>query len=704
MSEAPNLRILLVDDNPAIHEDFRKILAPRPQHDSALEEAEAVLFGGERPATVQPVAFPLESAFQGKEALEKVREARNAGRPFALAFVDVRMPPGWDGLETIEQLWKADPALQVVVCTAYSDYSWEKMSTRLGINENLVILKKPFDNIEVLQLAHALTRKWNVTEQARLRLDVLDRLVADRTASLQAANDNLRRSEERFSTAFRASPIPVAILASRSGRLVDLNEAFVNLTGMGAAQLIACSVEQLRKLIKLSPETLRALELGESVRNAPAQIASGTAEPRQILISFEPVTLGGEPHLLIMAQDISERLRLEAQLRQSQKMEAIGQLAAGVAHDFNNLLTIIQGHASLQLGQPGLSADLADSLGEIEHAAERAAELTRQLLAFSRRQIIHPRAIHLNELINGLVSMLKRLLGEAVELHCHLDQALPRIWADQTGIEQVLMNLTLNARDSMPKGGRITLFTESTMIGPGQVPAGSEALAGEHVCLGVTDTGSGMDPATRARIFEPFFTTKDVNKGTGMGLATVHGIVHQHRGWIDVVTAPGKGSTFRVYLPATHEAPAPAAPAVLSVPRNSRQDTILVVEDDDAVRSLVREVLEHHQYRVLEASTSEQALEVWRSHRAEVDLLLTDLVMPGNTSGLDLAQQLLAERPSLRVVYTTGYSAEVAGTTVHLQEGVNYLPKPYLSSKLTAILHTALAQDSPTGPAAPAAQ
>lgn len=702
MSDAPNLRILLVDDNPAIHEDFRKILAPRNQNESALEEAEAVLFGSERSAAIQAAVFPLESAFQGKDALEKVRDALKAGQPFALAFVDVRMPPGWDGLETIEALWKADPSLQVVVCTAYSDYSWEKMTTRLGINENLVILKKPFDNIEVLQLAHALTRKWNVTAQARLRLDVLDRLVADRTASLQTANDNLRRSEERFSTAFRASPIPVAILARRSGRLVDLNEAFVNLTGMSAAQLIACSMEQLRQLIELSPDTLRDLDQGESVRNAPAQIVCGAAEARQILISLEPVTLAGEPHLLIMAQDISERLRLEAQLRQSQKMEAIGQLAAGVAHDFNNLLTIIQGHASLQLGQPGLSADLADSLGEIEHAAERAAELTRQLLAFSRRQIIHPRAINLNELIRGLVSMLKRLMGESVELHCRLDESLPRVWADQTGIEQVLMNLTLNARDSMPKGGRITLFTESIMIGPGEVPAGSEALAGEHVCLGVTDTGSGMDATTRARIFEPFFTTKDVNKGTGMGLATVHGIVHQHRGWIDVATAPGHGSTFRVYLPATHEAAAPAIPATRTAPRSSRQDTILVVEDDDAVRSLVREVLEHHHYRVLEAATTGQALEMWRDHNAEIDLLLTDLVMPGDASGLDLARQLLGERPSLRVIYTTGYSAEVAGTAVALQEGVNYLPKPYLSSKLTAILHAALAQDAPSTGTAPA--
>ena len=391
-SSPPPHRILIVDDNPAIHEDFRKILISAHARNTALEQVESVLFN-------QPMAphlamrFHLDSAYQGQEALDKVTNSLAEGQPFAMAFIDIRMPPGWDGIETIERLWEAHPDLQCVVCTAYSDYSWEKMSTRLGLNDNLVILKKPFDNIEVLQLAHALTRKWSVTQNAQRQLERLDDMVNERTAEL-------RRSEERFSTAFRASPVALVIQTLEDDRLVDANDAFTALLGFERAHFLGRTPIEFGLGIDYADN-------GERLpRNCPAKITTAAGDLRDVLVSTARISLSGQPHLLMMIEDISERLRLEAQLRQAQKMEAIGQLAAGVAHDFNNLLTIVQGHASLQLATPGHSADTIESLSQIEQAAERAADLTRQLLAFSRRQIMRPRVLSLNKLVEGLLSML----------------------------------------------------------------------------------------------------------------------------------------------------------------------------------------------------------------------------------------------------------------------------------------------------------
>jgi len=701
MSTPAHYRILVVDDNPAIHDDFRKILLGHQGQNSALAAAEAILFDNAPASSSDLASFTIDSAFQGREALEKVTDALAAGKPYAMAFVDVRMPPGWDGVETIGHLWKADPTLQVVVCTAYSDYSWDKMTECLGVSDNLVLLKKPFDNVEVLQLSHALTKKWLVTLQAQLRMDELESMVAARTQELKAAYDELRLSEERFSKAFHDSPMPQAVQTLRAQRFLDVNDAFLRMTGFTRAEVVGRTPFELHLCLDYESRFTQFLREGKIVREVEAQISTRKGELRNALMSLEPLTIGGEAHVLLMVQDVTDRHQLEAQLRQAQKMEAIGQLAAGVAHDFNNLLTIIQGHASLHLDRHNDVPELAASLHQINGAAERAADLTRKLLTFSRRGMIRPKVVDINETINNLGKMLRRLLGEKTQLQTALCGGLPHVLADTTSLEQVLMNLTLNARDAMPEGGAITIATDSVHLTEDAVQGRTDARPGEFIRLSVIDTGTGMDEATRNRIFEPFFTTKGINKGTGMGLATVYGIVKQHDGWVEVSTALGKGTTFHVMLPVTDRRADASTVAAMIPAADNGDHTIFVVEDDEAVRTLVVEILESYQYRVISAENGDTAIAMWPRVCDEVDLLLTDMVMPGNANGLDVARHCISSKPDLKIIYTSGYSSELFSSNVSLRDGVNYLPKPYLTGKLTAIIRSALDPKSPPLNSAP---
>jgi two-component system cell cycle sensor histidine kinase/response regulator CckA len=692
MSLMQNNRILLVDDNPAIHTDFKKILLAGKNRSEGLDSAEAILFGEvKHGAGPQMEHFELESAMQGREALDKVKHALAEERPFAAAFVDVRMPPGWDGIETVARMWEVQPDLQVVICTAYSDYSWEDMMSRFGRSDNLLILKKPFDNVEVLQLAHALTKKWQVTKLADLRLKEMDVMVRQRTQELQTAHDRLRGSEERFSKAFHASPIAMAIHTLAEGRFADANEAFYRMTGFTREQLIGKTAAELNICRDLEARAWPTLRSQKSVRNIECDMPSADGVPRQALVSLEIFNLGAQPHVLMIAEDLTEKRKLESELRQAQKMEAVGQLAAGVAHDFNNILTIIQGHATLQLSVADLDHDAADSFRHIASAAERAANLTRQLLAFSRKQVMQPRRLDLNDLVRELSTMLPRLIGEHIHLKTELARELPPIFADDCNMEQIILNLAVNARDAMPSGGTLTIRTSEVNVDSDYQRRVPEAVAGRYVCLSVRDTGIGMDSATRDHIFEPFFTTKEVGQGTGLGLATVYGVVKQHDGWVEVETEAGKGSRFKILVPVTDEPAIEEEPKPEPAPRRMGSGrTVLVVEDDPSIRALVKEILIHHHYRVIEAADGEEALALANEYRTEIVLLLTDMVMPRGVSGRELAARLLHSRPDLKVIYTSGYSPELFDSNLALEEGVNYLPKPYTVEVLTEILYSAL--------------
>jgi PAS domain S-box-containing protein len=398
----------------------------------------------------------------------------------------------------------------------------------------------------------------------------------------------------------------------------------------------------------------------------------------------------GQPTVVVNARDITERRHLEDQLRQAQKMESVGQLAGGVAHDFNNILTVIQGHASL-LGADGELGDRQrSSVQQIVLATDRAANLTRQLLAFSRKQVLQQRYLDLNGVVHNMGKMLQRILGEDVSLHVHFDKQLPAIHADQGMIEQVLMNLAVNSRDAMPHGGQLILNTGTAELLADQPLPHPDAVPGHYVLLSVGDTGTGIPPEALPHIFEPFYTTKDVGKGTGLGLATVYGIVRQHLGWINVNSEVGRGTLFQIWLPASQEAPVDIAETAFMPLSEGGKETILVVEDEPALRLLVRSILDRSGYRVLEAESGVAALEVWEERGAEIDLVVTDMVMPDGLSGRELGLRLLQEKPSLKVIYSSGYSADVIGEEFLQKENNHFLQKPYHPNKLIELVRHCL--------------
>ncbi len=376
----------------------------------------------------------------------------------------------------------------------------------------------------------------------------------------------------------------------------------------------------------------------------------------------------------------AERRGLEAQLRQAQKLEAVGQLAGGVAHDFNNILTVIIGNIQLSVEKVrnalGAEHNVVHSMEQIDEAARRASALTRQLLAFSHRDVTQPRVLSLNSTLTGLDKMLRRLISEDIEFNLVADPQLRSIRADAGRIEQVVVNLVVNAVHAMPNGGRLTLETRNVILDEECTRSDVEAQTGPHVLLAVSDTGHGMDAATRERIFEPFFTTKPTDKGTGLGLSTVHGIVKQSGGHIMVESEPGQGTTFKIYLPAIDQAPADEAPAQQPIATPGGHETILLCEDDDPVRELIAETLRAGGYQVITAGRAEEALAAVDAHVGTLDLLITDVIVP-DMNGRMLSDRVGVVRPGLRTLFISGYASDVIAHHGVLEEGVEFLEKPF---------------------------
>jgi two-component system, cell cycle sensor histidine kinase and response regulator CckA len=509
------------------------------------------------------------------------------------------------------------------------------------------------------------------------------------------AKQLLKDRELKFRLLFEDNPLPMWVFDQESLRFLEVNQAAREHYGYSREEFLEMTLADVRP----AEDVPRLRE----VLHSQAGLPSGSSQWRhrlkdgrliEVEVAAHTISYGGRPAVLSVLQDVTRRHQLEEHLRQAAKMEAVGMLAGGIAHDFNNLLTIINGYSEMLLGKLEEGDPNYRVVEQILRAGERAAALTRQLLSFSRRQVLQPKVMDLNELVNGMESMLRRLIGEDVELRFVPAPELGRVSADPGQIEQVVMNLVVNARDAMPRGGNVTIETADVELDESYTATHITLKPGPYVALTVSDTGAGMDAETRAHLFEPFFTTKGQGKGTGLGLTTVFGIVKQSGGTVEVYSEPGLGTSVKVYLPRIQEAasaefPPPPARAAYG------SETILLVEDEDIVRHLVRDTLRQAGYRVLDAANPTEARLLCATHDGPIDLLITDLVMP-KESGRELAESLAPRRPEMRILFMSGYTGEAVAGNGLLKREVAFLQKPFTPGALSGAVRAILEENGKT--------
>jgi hypothetical protein len=523
----------------------------------------------------------------------------------------------------------------------------------------------------------------------------------------QRAEEALRESESKFRTLFDLVPYSLAI-HDADDRLVEVNARILKRLARNREAIVGHLMSEFY-ILSYTGNPIEPVPDGQILQDAlrgPVEVhlIGRTSEQRRVvLLSAANVSLGDERGILTCAVDITdlkeaekERTQLQTQLYQAQKMEAVGRLAGGVAHDFNNLLMVIIGHSDLALKRLNARNPIRRHITEIEKAGQRAAELTGQLLAFSRKQIIQPKVLDLNFVVKDVERMLRRLIGEDITLTIVLSPELGRVKADPSQMSQVLMNLAVNSRDAMPNGGHLTIETANVDPDDTFAMEQTEVRPGPFVRLVVSDSGIGMDAETRAHLFEPFFTTKRTGEGTGLGLATVYGIVKQAGGFIRVHSEPGKGATFQIYLPRVAETAEVKEAAISAAWASYGTETILLVEDQPEVRKLARMVLRSFGYNVLEAADAREALFHSARCAGPIHLLLTDVVMPG-MSGHELAAQLKPLRPEMKVLYMSGYTASAIVRQEILEAGINYLQKPVSRDNLAAKVREVLGPPRPAG-------
>jgi len=523
--------------------------------------------------------------------------------------------------------------------------------------------------------------------QARARLQ-------EEMEKFQRAEGALRESEERFRSLIENAADLIAIVRE-DGVLDFLSPSAKRVLGYLPEELVGRDAFEfihpddrdhiVAALYRATqqPATPRSEQCRFRHKDTTWRLLEGAGR----LLTVDP---SGKNNFVVNLRDITEQERLGELLRQAQKMEAIGQLAGGVAHDFNNILAAVLLHLGLLQQDSHLPPEIREGLQEVELGVKRAANLTRQLLLFSRREFRQVEPLDLNRLLDNLLKMLRRLLGEHIILEFHGERDLALIEGDVGMMEQVVMNLTVNARDAMPKGGRLSITTKVVDID--QAKSSTEARSGKFVCLTVADRGCGIDGATLKRVFEPFFTTKEFGRGTGLGLAIVYGIVKQHQGWTEIESTVGQGSTFKIFFPVAAERGRPASPETDSHAVRGGTEAILLVEDDSALRQVAGRALVRNGYRVIEAPNGVEALRLWKSYGPQIDLLFTDIIMPEGMTGIDLANQLRFEKDSLPVLLTSGYSPEMSTQAPPGEGRFSYLAKPYEPSVLAAAVRECLDQ------------
>jgi PAS domain S-box-containing protein len=553
-----------------------------------------------------------------------------------------------------------------------------------------------FFGVAEIMSGHVHEHPWYPYWNALMLLGFFVAAVYSLAAVLDARN-SMREGEARFQALFAQSLLGVAQVETATGRWVRVNQRLCAMLGFEADELQKMTYQDVTYTddVPKSVDAMRRLVAGEvkqlSIEKRYVRKDGNIVWGNLTMLPLWKEDQKPDFHLSVI-EDSTARRQLEERLRQSQKLESVGYLAGGMAHEFNNILAAMMLNMNLVQMMSSLEPQARDLLREVDELSKRAASLIKQLLAFSRKSVMNLQPMDLAAAVSGQCNMLGRFLGGNIMLEFSSAEGMSWVKADKSMVEQILLNLCLNARDAMKNGGQIRLRLQEMEVNAEQVSGQENAHPGKYVCLSVGDTGCGMDERTLKRLFEPFFTTKDLGQGTGLGLATVRGMVQQHHGWVEVESCLGKGSTFRVYLPA-------AAPQV-AAPTASEQEThvrgkgmILVAEDEPSVRRATRMLFARMGYVVLEATDGNEALEIWKTHREEIDLIFTDMLMPGGMTGLQLAEQVLAIKPGVKVIITSGYSTDLPDLSKAAESPIVYLPKPCDAATLTSVIQKCLQRE-----------
>jgi PAS domain S-box-containing protein len=658
-------------------------------------------------AVLKGYGYKVRSASDGVEALELASE-----EDFDMIISDILMPR-MDGFQLCRAV-KSDSRLKktafVFYTATYTDSADEEFALSLGAERFIL---KPIEPERFIGILREVIREH---ENGRLKAprtpiddekvylkeynERLVRKLEDKMIELERINKGLKESEEKYRDLIENANDAVLVF-DVDGNITFANPKFTEMTGYSLSEAKGMHFSRLIHPgdLEMCSEYFRKRQAGEKVpRNYEFRIVTNSGEILQVDNNVSTIRKEGRiVGILKIMRDVSERKRvedekrrIEAQLLQSQKMEAIGTLAGGVAHDFNNMLTTIQGYTELAMTTLDEADPVYQNLKQVHHAAIRAADLTRQLLLFSRKQPMELVPLNINRTIDNLLKMLKRLIGEDIAIHTDLETGIWTIRADGGKIEQVLMNLAVNARDAMPDGGKITFKTENVWIGSDYCSDYPFARPGKFVCLTVQDTGIGMDEEMCKHIFEPFFTTKEATGGTGLGLAVVYGIIKQHEGWINVYSSPGQGSTFKIYIPAIASKAEEKKELKESLDEfRGSGERILLVEDEEIIRKLTRMVLVDKGYEVFVAGSANEAISVFERENGEFHLVFCDVVLP-DRSGLRLVDELLGRRPSLKVLLSSGYTNHKSQWPIIREKKFSYLQKPYALTELLRAVREAI--------------
>lgn len=710
-------RILVIHDDSAAHDDFRKILG-------AQSPGGAVLFGAETNPVGAPQApsYEIEFATQGEAGLRMVEQSVAEGRPYAVAFIDLSQLARWDAIETTRQLWKVCPDLQVVICTVHSDRSWGEIQEQINPLDRLLFLRKPFDTIEVLQLAHALTEKWRVLQDFWEIIGNLDEAVKERTQELQTseaaalamrddamlnrqrvekAYEELKREmEERRKLQEQFRKQASLLDKARDAIIVSDLEHRISYWNKSASRLYSWTAEEA--LGRTMPElickdiTVYSRAFAELMRNGEwvGELQQTRKDGRSLTVEAR-WTLVCDAHdcpnsILAINTDVTEQRRLEQQFFRTQRMESIGTLAGGIAHDLNNVFTPITMSIEL-LKRKVVDEKAHDILDTIASSTRRGADMVKQVLSFARG--MEGRRIHvqLKHIINDIVKMCRDTFPKQIQTQANFEDGLWTLEGDPTQLHQVLLNLCVNARDAMPDGGQLTVTAKNLVLDEQAAAQHLDAKPGPHIVIQVEDNGTGMPREVIDRIFDPFYTTKEIGKGTGLGLSTSLSIVKSHGGFIRVESEPRKGTRFVVYLPAQTTGLEENTPEESStVLPHGKGETILIVDDEECVREVTQKTLEMYDYKVLQACDGVEAINIYSKHkdRDQIALVLTDMMMP-QLDGPATIAILKKINPNIRIVATSGVSDNAAKA---LALGVTrFIPKPYTSDVLLKELAQALA-------------